>query len=121
MRFLLDQGIARSVVDSLNRAGHDALHVGECNLTTADDPTLLERARSEDRIIVTFDSDFSALMALSSDAKPSIVHIRIEGMRADAQTDLILKLAEVYFDELQQGAILSVQAHTVRLKILPIK
>ncbi len=121
MKFLLDQGVARSVSGMLREAGHDSVHVGECNLTTADDGAILEYARAQDRVVVTFDSDFSALLAISSAAKPSVIHIRIEGINAQSQSALLQQLANAYVEELHLGAILSVQPHAVRRKNLPIR
>jgi predicted nuclease of predicted toxin-antitoxin system len=60
MRFLLDENIARSVVLGLRQAGHDVLWARESMRGLADD-LLLARAKTDDRVVVTFDKDFGEL------------------------------------------------------------
>ena len=79
MRVLLDQGLPRSAAKLLREAGIDTVHVGEIGYSKADDMTILQRGRDEERIVITFDADFHARLALSEAAKPSVIRIRMEG------------------------------------------
>jgi len=88
MKLLLDQGLPRSTVFPLRTAGIDAVHVGEKSLATAPDSLILDIARREQCIVVTLDADFHALLALSGAAGPSVIRIRIEGLRADSSGQL---------------------------------
>lgn len=92
MRFLLDQGLPRSTVLHLHHIGIDSVHVGDRGLATASDSTILELGREEDRIVVTLDADFHKLLAISGAAGPSVIRVRIEGLRA---ADIVLLLASV--------------------------
>lgn len=65
MRFLLDQNLAPALADGLSRAGHDAAHVRDRGLSRADDATVLELARTEERILISADTDFGTLLARS--------------------------------------------------------
>ena len=47
MRFLLDENVSHRVCPHLKAAGHDAVHVAEIGLTSADDQVILGRARRE--------------------------------------------------------------------------
>jgi Domain of unknown function (DUF5615) len=49
----------------LRQAGFDAVHTGEIGLAEAPDEEILRRASLEDRVVVTLDADFHALLALS--------------------------------------------------------
>ena len=44
MRFLIDQGLSRSVARLLREAGHDAEHVGELGMARADDAEIITTA-----------------------------------------------------------------------------
>jgi predicted nuclease of predicted toxin-antitoxin system len=48
----------------------------------ASDAVILDYAREEGRVIVTLDADFHTLLALTGATFPSVVRVRIEGLRA---------------------------------------
>jgi hypothetical protein len=50
------------------------LHIRAVSLQHADDDVILPRAAAEDRIVVSADTDFGALLAASSARKPSVIH-----------------------------------------------
>ena len=60
MKLLLDQGLPRSAASLLRAAGIDTVHTGEIGLATADDESVVQVARQEERIVVTLDADFHA-------------------------------------------------------------
>ena len=120
MKLLLDQGLPRSAASLLRTAGIDTVHTGEIGLATADDMTLIELARQQDRVVVTLDADFHAILALSGADKPSVVRLRIEGLRAEALAALLQALLSERGSELESGALLTVQRKRVRIRYLPI-
>ena len=117
---LLDQGLPRSTTDYLRKAGIDAIHVGELGLATERDETLLEYARKREQIVVTLDADFHKLLARSGAASPSVIRIRMEGLRARQLAELLLLVMERCQKELNQGVAVSVSEAGVRLRKLPL-
>jgi predicted nuclease of predicted toxin-antitoxin system len=89
-------------------------------LAAADDGTILEYAREHGRIVVTLDADFHAQLALSAAARPSVVRIRIEGLRAEALARLLLHILEQCGEDLKRGAVVSVTEGGIRLRRLPV-
>ena len=120
MKLLLDQGLPRSAASLLRAAGIDTVHTGEVGLATTDDESIIQVARQEERIVVTLDADFHALLALSGADKPSVVRIRIEGLRAEPLATLLQALLEERGSELKKGALMTVQPKRVRIRFLPI-
>ena len=57
MRILADANIGRFIVTALRDAGHDVVWMYEDDRRMAD-PNILARAVREDRLLVTYDSDF---------------------------------------------------------------
>jgi predicted nuclease of predicted toxin-antitoxin system len=47
------------------------------------DADILAYGRQELRVVVTLDADFHTLLALSGARSPSVVRIRIEGLRGE--------------------------------------
>ena len=120
MKLLLDQGLPRSAANALREAGHVAAHAGEIGLATATDSDIIERARSEDWIIVTLDADFHAQIVLDERASPSVIRIREEGLRAEALVHLLLEIIRTCGDDLVKGAFVSATREQARVRCLPI-
>ena len=120
MKLLLDQGLPRSAASLLRAVGIDTVHTGEIGLATTDDESIIQVARQEERIVVTLDADFHALLALSGADKPSVVRIRIEGLRAEPLATLLQALLEERGSELKKGALMTVQPTRIRIRFLPI-
>jgi predicted nuclease of predicted toxin-antitoxin system len=120
MRLLLDQGLPRSAAGILRAVGLDAVHVGECAMATATDLDILDYARRESYVVVTLDADFHALLVLNYAAAPSVVRIRVEGLRAAETADVVQATVNRCRDELLRGAMISVTEDRVRVRYLPV-
>jgi predicted nuclease of predicted toxin-antitoxin system len=121
MKVLVDANLSPRVAERLKQAGHDAVHVSEMDLTTADDETILSRAFEAGQVVVTADADFGALLALTGRSGPSVVLLLSADHLVPAeQPDLVLLTLERANDDLEQGAIASVAPGRVRLRSLPV-
>jgi predicted nuclease of predicted toxin-antitoxin system len=73
MKLLLDQGLPPLTAELLREQGVDAVHVSEIGLSRAKDFRIIEVAQTNDRIIITLDSDYYASIALTSVTSPSVI------------------------------------------------
>ena len=74
MRFLVDANLSPRVAAGLTSAGFDSVHVTEVGLLTASDQAILDYAAENGLVIVSADTDFGELLALSRGAiRPSAV------------------------------------------------
>lgn len=120
MKLLLDQGLPRSAVVLLCETGIDTIHVADIGFSEAEDTEILQKALEENRVVVTLDADFHALLALSEAASPSVIRIRIERLRAQALTELLLKVIGECEEDLEQGAVVTVEPRRIRVRRLPL-
>ncbi len=120
MKLLLDQGLPRKAAVLLRDLGFDTLHVGEIGLATAEDSDIIRKGAEENRVIVTLDADFHALMALSKATTPSIIRIRIEGLKGEALAHLVQQILVDWEQDLAHGSILTVQRDSIRMRHLPL-
>lgn len=120
MKLLLDQGTPRSAAFILRQLGIDAIHTGEIGLAEALDTEIIFRALEEDRIVVTFDADFHMILALSKAKGPSVIRIRIQGLKSDEFCDLIQKVMIRCSDDLNAGSVVSVNDQQIRIRRLPL-
>lgn len=120
MRLLLDQGLPSSTAVLLREAGIDTIHVAEIGLSAAEDIEILEKAREDRRVIVTLDADFHTLLALTEVISPSVIRVRIERLRAQALTNLLLTVTSECEVDLEQGAVVTVEPSRIRVRRLPL-
>jgi predicted nuclease of predicted toxin-antitoxin system len=120
MRFLADMGISPITVDFLCNLGHDAVHLHAQSLDRLSDPMILEKARLENRIMLTHDLDFGELAAASSASLPSVIIFRLRSMRPEHVNGYLHSVILQYAKTLRDGAIISVTEGFVRVRNLPI-
>ncbi|MFB2880882.1 DUF5615 family PIN-like protein [Floridanema aerugineum] len=120
MKLLLDQGLPLSAAALLRDVGIDTIHVGEIALSAAEDAEIIQKAREEERVIVTLDADFHTLLALDEAISPSVIRVRIERLRAQALTQLLLRVISECEEELERGAAVTVEPRKIRIRCLPL-
>ena len=121
MKFRADMGISLRTVEFLNDLGHDAVHLSEQDLGRLSDPSILKKARDEDRVLLTHDLDFGELMAASGANLPSVVVFRLRDMRPAGVNAHLREAVTKYHEMLENGAIVSVSERQIRLRSLPIE
>jgi predicted nuclease of predicted toxin-antitoxin system len=120
MKLLLDQGLPLSAATLLRNAGIDTIHVSEIGMSEAEDSDIIERARDTGRVVVTLDADFHTLLALNVATTPSTIRIRIERLRSQALTDLLLTVVAECEEDLEQGSAITVELSRIRIRRLPL-
>lgn len=120
MKLLVDMNLSPRWVDTLIKAGFDAVHWSVVGPANAPDTEIMAFAQANDYVVLTHDLDFSAILAATRGAKPSVVQIRADNLAPDAiGTRLIQTLHEMTGD-LEQGALVSVDPGRTRLRVLPL-
>ena len=120
MKLLLDQGLPRTAATELATLGWDVVHVGEIGMAAATDKDILRRALAEQRALVTLDADFHAILALENASAPSVIRVRIEGLRGVDLAALIQRVVRVCEGDLVTGAMVTVDERGVRVRALPV-
>lgn len=120
MKVLLDQGLGHPVAQMLQVAGHDAQHVGSLAMATATDAEIVAFARTQGRAVITLDADFHSLVAVSHARDPSVIRVRIEGLRAEAMARLLTRILDQLSVEIDRGSLITVDEHGARVRSLPL-
>jgi predicted nuclease of predicted toxin-antitoxin system len=121
VRFLVDNALSPAVAEELRRGGHDATHVRDYGLQSADDEAICSRGADEDRIIVSADTDFGGILALAGRRKPSIILVRrASGRRPSQQATVLLSNLPDLADALLHGCTVVLEDARVRVRLLPI-
>ena len=120
MKLLVDEALQNAVALSLTEAGHDATHVRLLGLVGHTDDEVMALALREDRVLVTTDTDFGTILALTGATGPNVVLLRGVGDSAEERVAAILDVLPRIDDELSQGAVVVIEEDRYRIRYLPI-
>ena len=121
MKFLIDNNLSPLLADALKAVGHDAVHLRDLRMQAATDHVVLERAKADERILVSADTDFGGLLARSGASTPSVILIRrLAGRRAAEQAAIILANLDQVAEDLTAGAIVVLHEDSLRVRRLPM-
>jgi len=120
VKFLADMGISQSTVRVLRDRGHEVISLREQELGRMSDVTILDKARAEECIVLTFDLDFGDLLATNIESLPSVVIFRLRNQSPPSVTSRLLEVISSCRDDLSAGAIVIVEDPRYRVRRLPI-
>ena len=106
----------------LRSEGHDAIHVGDIGLLGASDEAILTHAAASGQVIISADTDFGELLAVSGASKPSVVLLRsADHLTPDQQAMMLAANLPAVADELETGAVVSIARGRLRVRPLPVR
>jgi predicted nuclease of predicted toxin-antitoxin system len=121
VKLLVDMNLSPSWVGQLARYGFDPVHWSAIGAPTAPDDEILAWARDQGFVVITNDLDFSAILAATSGAAPSVVQVRMQDLLSNAAVDVVARALEAYREEVEGGALLSIDESGTRVRMLPLR
>ena len=104
MRFKLDENLPSDLAARLQQEGHDVADVAEQGLEGEVDPTILNVATDEGRVLMTFDLDFADIREYPPGSHAGIVVFRLHDQRWRILRGPVNRLlAEGTLEKLQNG------------------
>ena len=120
MKFLIDNALSHEVARLLRAEGHDAVHVTELGLGSAEDQFILERAQRDQRVIISADSDFAMLLAIQQHSHPSFILFREPDItRAEQYVDRIRTALPFIETAIAAGCVVTFRRGHTRVRGLP--
>jgi predicted nuclease of predicted toxin-antitoxin system len=83
------------------------------------DDAIMRAAVGSERVLITADTDFGELLAVSGDRLPSIVLLRVHGHEPTEQVGALRIAIEAVTQDLASGAIVVVTDRRLRVRRLP--
>ena len=120
MKILLDMNIPLKYAALLADKDIMAVRWSDIGAPGASDAKIMAYARENNYIVLTYDLDFSAILSATHELKPSVAQIRASVLHAEKAVDLIASALIQHADEMEKGAILSIDLNKSRLRLLPL-
>ena len=120
LRFLIDMNLPSKTVTNLQQQDWDVRRVSQVLPMDAEDSEILEFARQQNRVIITQDLDFSALLALGGYEKPSLITFRLSVPDSETITRKLLDIMPHIEDRLAEGCAVTIDDRRVGVRHLPI-
>jgi len=113
MKLLLDTCVWGGAVKELQNSGYDVIWTGEWEKDPGD-REILQYAHEDSRVLVTIDKDFGERAILLGEPHAGI--IRLVEISARGQGAACIEALDRYADELQRGAIATVEPRRIRIR-----
>ncbi len=112
MRFLIDRCAGHMLAEWLRIHGHNVTEAAQRSPDPGD-KALLEWAAAEQRILVTIDKDFGALVHMGHANHAGLV--RLPDVSAKQRITIFTQLLQKHKDDLENGAIITVRGGRIRV------
>ena len=80
MNLLPDMNLSPALASLLSSYGHDVVRGSEVGDSRASDVVILTWARAHERVLVTYDLDFGAMLAHTEATGPSVIQTRVQDL-----------------------------------------
>jgi predicted nuclease of predicted toxin-antitoxin system len=120
VKLLADVHISPATVAFLNELGYDAIRVSDALSPSSTERLIIAHAFAEERTVLTQDLDFSALMALSGQQKPSIITLHVASSRVEHVNLLLEKVLPAITQDVAAGSLITIEEMGIRTRLLPL-
>ena len=120
MKLVVDNCLPLSWAGFLRQRGHTASHWRDVGPANATDAEIMRWAREQGAVVLTHDLDFTKLLFQARTALPSVIQLRVDDVRPAGIGDTVVLVLERHGAELKRGALVSVESHKARCRLLPL-
>ncbi|MBI5917718.1 MAG: DUF5615 family PIN-like protein [Bacteroidetes bacterium] len=120
MKVLIDMNLSPEWVSIFKNEGWEAVHWSAIGVQSAPDTILMRWANENGHIVFTHDLDFGAILAATRADSPSVFQVRTQDVMPEVIGQLVVATLRKFSQELNDGAIVTVNETKDKVRILPI-
>jgi predicted nuclease of predicted toxin-antitoxin system len=120
MKILVDMNLSPNWVDFLTKNGIEAAHWSFIGPPDAHDTEIFSYAKTHNFTVLTNDLDFGFILAITHGEKPSVIQTRTGALGTDRIGDIVVNAIRQLAADIEQGALITVDQHKVRVTLLPL-
>ncbi len=117
MKFLVDEGVDRPIVDALREAGHQVWYIAEMEPGLSDEEVLTISSQI-DALLVTADKDFGTLVFQRRQFTKGVILLRLAGLPPKAKAERVVWAIENYGHKMRH-VFTVITPQVVRIRTLP--
>jgi len=96
LKLYLDQMLSVDVARALRAEGHDVIRASETGQNRSDDEQILQKAISENRILVTLDEHFGDWAVLPLSRHPGVIRLKVNPTTSERILTLLLPFLRLH-------------------------
>jgi predicted nuclease of predicted toxin-antitoxin system len=120
VKFLIDMPLSPLLADWLKARGHDAVHAIHLAMGRSPDSDILERARIDERVVITADLDYPRLLAITRAEGPGLILFRGGNYSDQEAFERMERVLETTTPENLANSIVVIEKQKIRRRRLPL-
>ena len=119
MKIIVDVNLAVRWANLLSERGIEAVHWTSIGAGSTQDSEIMSYARQNGFAVFTNDLDFSAILVSTRASGPSVIQIRADDTRPEANLERVVNVFVKYSSAIEKGTVITIDQNKTRVHILP--
>jgi predicted nuclease of predicted toxin-antitoxin system len=98
-KFYLDQMFSVEVAQTLSKEGYDVVRASDTGLARADDQEILQKAISENRILITLDEHFGDWVILPLSRHSGVIRLKVHPTTSENVLKILVPFLSIHSQE----------------------
>jgi len=120
MKILIDMNLSPKWAEFFLAHNIEAVHWSSVGAADASDEEIIIYAKNNGYAVFTHDLDFSSILAITHNDKPSVIQIRTGDISPLNSAQLLINAIQIASLDIEKGALVTIDLNKTRLRILPL-